>query len=101
MWNVCNSVRGSNWSLESSKPPIASKPNNMWVCMYCTHLFFIVNSQSCGCDVKYTKIGCYHDPGSYVNRGHMRPLRILLLNWRDKINWTEGWNDHLKNIACR
>ncbi|CAB3996708.1 delta B [Paramuricea clavata] len=61
---------------------------------------FAVNSQSCRCDVKYTKIGCYHDPGSYGDH-NKRPLRNLLLNWRDRINWSDGWNNHLKNMSCR
>ena len=61
---------------------------------------FTVSSQSCYCDVMYKKMGCYHDPGSYGNN-HQRPLRNLLLNWRHKVDWTDGWNNHLRNMACK
>jgi hypothetical protein len=60
----------------------------------------VVNAQACQCDVGYAKMGCYHDPGSYGSH-HQRPLRDLLLNWRNKIDWGDGWNQQLRDMACK
>ncbi|XP_028417926.1 neurogenic locus notch homolog protein 1-like [Dendronephthya gigantea] len=59
------------------------------------------SSVPCPCKVKYTKVGCYKDPGSYTRISSERHFPDLLLNWRDRIDWYDGWHDFLKALTCR